>query len=173
MKGFPFASRQNGTMLAAPTTSAMSPALRIVGIYEDAVSTSQAGDSITSIVLRLSDTPDEAWVEAFHHEWALTSYPRKRNARIGAVRIPARDEARRGLVLFSSPEDYVDKHKRYLEDAVLRANDRVRQRTSQRDATVAEAARTIREINRSHYGDAADDAAAPEAPTVPVIRLAV
>lgn len=151
----------------------MSPALRIIGIYEDAVSTSQAGDSITSIVLRLSDAPDEGWVEAFHHEWALTSYPRKRNARIGAVRVHGREGTRRGLVLFSSPEDYVDKHKRYLEDAVLRANGRVRQRASQRDATVAEAARTIREINRAHYGDTADETPEPQLSAAPVIRLAI
>ena len=149
----------------------MTPEIRIVGIYEDAVSTSQAGDTITSIVLRLSGPPDEAWVEAFHHEWALTSYPRKRNARVGSVRVASSTTARRGLVLFASPEDYVDKHKRYLEDAVLRANERVRQRDNQRDATVAEAARTIREINQMHYGDAPP---APEAASgASVIRLAV
>lgn len=148
----------------------MTPEIRIVGIYEDAVSTSQAGDTITSIVLRLSGPPDEAWVEAFHHEWALTSYPRKRNARVGAVRVASSTTARRGLVLFASPEDYVDKHKRYLEDAVLRANERVRQRDNQRDVTVAEAARTIREINRTHYGDAPP---ATEASAASVIRLAV
>ncbi len=151
----------------------MSSALRIVGLYEDAVSTSQAGDLITSIVLRLSEPPDEAWVEAFHHEWALTSYPRKRNARVGAIRVSGTDEARRGLVLFASPQDYVDKHKRYLEDAVLRANDRVRQRADQRDATVAEAARTIREINRAHYGGGDTGPALRAAPGVPTIRLAV
>ncbi|PAP76805.1 hypothetical protein [Rubrivirga marina] len=150
----------------------MPPEIRIVGLYEDAVSTSQAGDTITSIVLRLSDPPDEAWVEAFHHEWALTSYPRKRNARVGAVRVSGSTAARRGLVLFASPEDYVDKHKRYLEDAVLRANDRVRQRTDRRDETIAEAARTIREINRTHYGDAAPSSTV-EASATPVIRLAI
>ena len=147
--------------------------IRIAGLYEDAVSTSQAGDTITSIVLRLSEPPDEAWVEAFHHEWALTSYPRKRNARVGAVRVAGSTASRRGLVLFASPEDYVDKHKRYLEDAVLRANDRVRQRTDRRDETIAEAARTIREINRTHYGDAAGAPPAIEASSTPVIRLAV
>ena len=151
----------------------MSHALRIVGLYEDAVSTSQSGDSITSIVLRLSATPDEAWVEAFHHEWALTSYPRKRNARVGAVRVAGTTEARRGLVLFASPADYVDKHKRYLEDAVLRANDRIRLRTDQRDATLAEAARTIREINQAHYPDEAPGSTLRAAPGMPTIRLAV
>ena len=160
-------------MLSVPTTPwPMSSPLRIVGVYEDAVSTSLAGDSITSIVLRLSAPPDEAWVEAFHHEWALTSYPRKRNARIGGVRVAGRADVRRGLVLFSSPADYVDKHKRYLEDAVLRANDRVAQRDSQRDATVAEAARAIREINRAHYADAPQTPDA-EGAAAPVIRLAV
>ena len=145
------------------------PALRIVGVFEDAVSTSLAGDSITSIVLRLSEPPDEAWVEAFHHEWALTSYPRKRNARVGSVRVAGSAEARRGLVLFASPADYVDKHKRHLEDAVLRANDRVRDRASRRDATVAEAARAIREINQAHYADAPP----PAAEGGPGLRLAV
>ena len=146
--------------------------LRIVGLFEDAVSTSQAGDTITSIVLRLSEPPPEVWVEAFHHEWALTSYPRKRNARIGTVRVADSAGVRRGLVLFASPEDYIDKHKRYLEDAVLRANDRVRQRARQRDVTVAEAARTIREINQTYYGDVSVPPSAAAPPT-PVIRLAV
>ena len=126
--------------------------LSIVGLFEDAVSTSSSGDSITSIVLRLSATPDEAWTEAFHHEWALTSYPRKRSARVGTMRASSSGPARTGLVLSSSPEDYVEHHKRYLEDAVGRANERVCQRNRQRDETVAEAARTIREINRAHYG---------------------
>ena len=151
----------------------MTSDLRIVGLYEDAVSTSHAGNSITSIVLRLSAAPDEAWVEAFHHEWALTSYPRKRNARIGAVKVPGTADARRGLVLFASPEDYVAHHKRYLEDAVLRANDRVRQKLDQRDATIAEAARTIREINRTYYGDAPPSPTVRAAPGTPIVRLAV
>ncbi len=151
----------------------MSPELRIVGLYEDAVATSHAGDTITSIVLRLSAPPDEAWIEAFHHEWALTSYPRKRNARVGLLHVAGSDEARRGLVLFASPEDYVDKHKRHLEDAVCRANDRVRQRSDQRDATVADAVRTIREINRTHYGDPDAGPTMRAAPGTPVIRLAI
>ena len=149
----------------------LSEPIHIVGLFEDAVTTSQSGDSITSIVLRLSASPDEAWTEAFHHEWALTSYPRKRNARIGSARVQGSEALRRGLVLFSSPEDYVDKHKRYLEDAVERANERILQRARQRDVTVAEAARRIREINEAHYGPAA---ALPPPPTeAPVIRLAV
>ena len=147
--------------------------LRIVGLHEDAVSTSHAGDSITSIVLRLSAPPDEAWAEAFHHEWALTSYPRKRNARVGAARVPGSAETRRGLVLFASPHDYVAHHKRYLEDTVLRANDRVRQRLDQRDATIAEAARAIREINRTYYGDETTGPVLRAAPGLPVVRLAV
>lgn len=147
--------------------------LRIVGLHEDAVSTSQSGDTITSIVLRLSGPPDDAWVEAFHHEWALTSYPRKRNARMGSVRVPGSAESRRGLVLFASPEDYVAHHKRYLEDAVLRANDRVRQRVDQRDATIAKAARTIREINQAHYPDAPQGPTLRAAAGAPSIRLAV
>ena len=151
----------------------MSSDLRIVGLFEDAVSTSQAGDSITSIVLRLSESPSEAWIEAFHHEWALTSYPRKRNARIGTVRVTGSTDVRRGLVLFASPEDYVDKHKRHLEDAVLRANDRVSQRAHRRDTTVAEAAQRIREINRTHYGSEAVVPPFVEATAAPVIRLAV
>ena len=126
--------------------------LSIVGLFEDAVSTSPSGDSITSIVLRLSAAPDETWVEAFHHEWALTSYPRKRSARVGSVHVGADGPLRTGLVLASSPQDYVCHHKRPLEEAVERANERVRQRDRQRDQTVAEAARAIREINRAHYG---------------------
>ncbi|WP_420454839.1 hypothetical protein [Rubrivirga sp.] len=151
----------------------MSLDLRIVGLYEDAVATSQAGDTITSIALRLSAPPDEAWIEAFHHEWALTSYPRKRNARVGVLRVAGSDEARRGLVLFASPQDYVDKHKRHLEDAVARANARVRRRTDQRDATLAEAVRTIREINQTYYGDTDAGPTMRAAPGTPVIRLAV
>ena len=127
--------------------------VQILGLFEDAVLTSQAGDAITSIVLRLSATPDEDWREAFNHEWALTSYPRKRNARIGQLRAEGTGEVRRGLVLFATPQDYVDKHKRHLEDAVARANDRVRQRIQRRDGTIAEAARAIRQINQEHYGD--------------------
>ena len=73
----------------------------------------------------------------------------------------------RGLVLFSSPEDYVDKHKRYLEDAVVRANERVALRDRRRDRTVAEAAQRIREINQAHY-----DSARPASETSH-IRLAV
>ena len=150
----------------------LSEPIHIVGLFEDAVTTSQSGDSITSIVLRLSASPDEAWTEAFHHEWALTSYPRKRNARIGSARVQGSEALRRGLVLFSSPEDYVDKHKRYLEDAVERANERILQRARQRDVTVAEAARRIRAINEAHYGSTA--ALPPPPPTeAPVIRLAV
>lgn len=136
---------------ALPARPMPTEPLSIVGLFEDAVSTSSSGDSITSIVLRLSAPPDEAWTEAFHHEWALTSYPRKRSARVGTVR-PTGGPARTGLVLSSSPEDYVGQHKRYLEDAVERANERMRQRNRQRDETVAEAARTIREINRTYYG---------------------
>lgn len=147
--------------------------LRIVGLYEDAVSTSHTGDSITSIVLRLSAPPDEAWAEAFHHEWALTSYPRKRNARVGSARAPGSSEARRGLVLFASPQDYIAHHKRYLEDAVLRANDRVRQRLDQRDATIADAARAIREINRTYYSEDSDGPTLRAAPAVQAVRLAV
>ncbi len=144
--------------------------ISIAGLYEDAVATSQAGDAITQIVLRLSEPPSEDWIEAFHHEWALTSYPRKRSARIGTVRIPGSVAIRRGLLLSSSPQDFVDKHKRHLEDAVLRANDRMQQRDRQRDMTIAEAAQVIREINRAHYGDApgADGAAG-----APLVRLAV
>ena len=126
--------------------------LHVAGLFEDAVSTSHAGDHITSIVLRLSAPPDPAWVEAFHHEWALTSYPRKRAARVGTVRVAGGHATRTGLVLASSPEDYVAQHKRHVEAAVERANDRVRQRDRQRDETVAQAARAIREINRAHYG---------------------
>lgn len=132
--------------------------LRISGLYEDAVTTSQSGDSITQIVLRLSSPPDEAWVEAFHHEWALTSYPRKRNARVGAFRVPATGGIRAGLVLSASPEDYVGKHKRHLEDAVERSNERVQEHDRQRDRTVAQAARAIREINRDHYPGSERDA---------------
>ena len=139
----------------------------IVGLFEDALSISSSGDSITSIVLRLSATPDESWTEAFHHEWALTSYPRKRSARVGTVRTDGRGPERTGLVLSSSPEDYVAHHKRYLEDAVARAGDRVRQRDRQRDETAAEAARAIREINRTYYGG--PDYAGPDA----ALRLAV
>ncbi len=139
--------------------------LHIVGLFEDAVTTSLSGDSITSIVLRLSAPPDEGWIEAFHTEWALTSYPRKRNARIGTVRVEGSDAQRHGLVLFASPEDYVDKHKRHLEDAVARANERVLQHVRQRDVTLAEATRRIREINEAHYGAATSPAS--------VIRLAV
>ena len=143
----------------------LSEPIRIAGLFEDAVTTSQSGDSITSIILRLSAPPDEAWTEAFHHEWALTSYPRKRNARIGTARSLRNEVLRTGLILFASPEDYVDKHKRHLEDAVARANERILQRARQRDVTLAEAARRIREINEAHYGAPAPDA--------PVIRLAV
>ena len=144
----------------------MPSALRIAGLFEAAVTTSLSGDSITSIALRLSDPPDEAWVEAFHHEWALTSYPRKRNARIATVRVDG--ALRPGLVLFASPEDYVDKHKRHLEDAVDRANERVAQRDRRRDRTIAEAARRIREINEAHYGDGLGPAS-----DRPHVRLAV
>ena len=143
--------------------------LRVIGLFEDAVSTSPSGDHITTIVLRLSATPDQDWIEAFHHEWALTSYPRKRNARWGSVHTPTSGTVRTGLILSSSPQDYVDKHRRYVEDAVERANDRVRQRDHQRDRTVADAARTIREINRSHYGDTYGGDTGPEAG----LRLAV
>jgi len=146
--------------------------LRIAGLFEDAVTTSLTGDSITSIVLRLTAVPEDGWIEAFHTEWALTSYPRKRNARIGTVRVEGSDAQRHGLILFASPEDYVDKHKRYLEDAVDRANERVRQNVRQRDVTLAEAARRIREINEAHYGDAAS-MPPPPGPGAPVIRLAV
>ena len=140
----------------------MPPDLRIAGLFEDALTTSITGDAITSIVLRLSEPPDEAWTEAFHHEWALTSYPRKRSARVGAVRSADGTAVRRGLVVAASLEDYVTHHRRHLEDAVLRANDRVRQRLSTRDETLYQATRAIREINRTHYdGDA------------PHIRLAV
>ena len=142
------------------------PALvQILGLYEDAVSTSQSGDAITSVVLRLSAAPDEAWTAAFHHEWALTSYPRKRNARVGSVRAHDDAELRHGLVLFASPADYVDKHKRHLEDAVARANERVRSHARTRDETVAEAAREIRRINRDHYDGATGGGA--------IVRLAV
>ncbi|MGB3543331.1 hypothetical protein [Rubrivirga sp.] len=127
--------------------------IQILGLYEDAILTSQAGDAITSIVVRLSATPDEDWREAFNHEWALTSYPRKRNARVGQLRAEGTGEIRRGLVLFATPQDYVDKHKRHLEDAVARANDRLSQRVKLRDGTIAEAARMIRQINQDHYGD--------------------
>ena len=132
--------------------------LRIVGLFEDAVSTSPSGDHITTIVLRLSARPDDDWVEAFHHEWALTSYPRKRNARVGSVHVYDTGALRTGLILSCSPQDYVEHHRRYVEDAVERANERVLQRDRQRDRTLAEAARAIREINRSHYGDAGPDA---------------
>lgn len=161
------------TDLPLPTTpSAMSTTpICIRGLFEDAVTTSQSGDSITSIVLQLTTTPDEAWIEAFHHEWALTSYPRKRNARIGTVRVAGSAAVRRGLILFASPEDYVDKHKRYLEDAVARANDRVSQRARQRDVTLAEAAQQIRAINEAHYP--AGEAPPPPTAEAPVIRLAV
>lgn len=138
---------------ARPHTPMHAEPLSIVGLFEDAVSTSSSGDTITSIVLRLSATPDEAWVEAFHHEWALTSYPRKRSARVGSVRVGAGGPLRAGLVLASSPQDYVGHHKAPLEAAVARANERVRLRDRQRDETVAEAARAIREINRAFYGD--------------------
>lgn len=141
-----------GRPLPHPPATMPTEPISIVGLFEDAVSTSSSGDSITSIVLRLSHTPDEAWVEAFHHEWALTSYPRKRSARVGTVRARSGGPARTGLVLSSSPADYVGQHKDYLEDAVERANERQRQRDRQRDETVAEAARTIREINRAYYG---------------------
>ncbi|MEM0964362.1 MAG: hypothetical protein AAGK21_17680 [Bacteroidota bacterium] len=146
-----------------------SPPIHISGIYEDAISTSQSGDSITSIVLRLSQTPDDGWTEAFHHEWALTSYPRKRNARVGSLRAE-RGPTRHGLVLFASPEDYIDKHKRHIEDAVSRANDRVRQRARQRDVTLADASRTIREINQAHYGD---PSSRDPTSSVSVVRLAI
>ena len=147
----------------------------IVGLFEDAVSTSASGDQITTIVLRLSGTPDEDWTEAFHHEWALTSYPRKRSARWGSAHATSGD-LRTGLVLSCSPQDYIDKHWRHVEDAVERANERVRRRDRQRDRTVAEAARTIREINRSHYGGAAPEAAETPQPgglSGPGLRLAV
>ena len=138
--------------------------LRITGLFETAVTTSLAGDAITSIALRLSAHADDAWVEAFNHAWALTSYPRKRNARVATVRMEGRPH--QAVVLFASPEDYVEKHKRHLEDAVTRANERVALRDRRRDATVAEAARRIREINEAHYG--ASTRPAPEP-----IRLAV
>ena len=126
--------------------------IRIAGVFEDAVATSHAGDHITSIVLRLSRPPDEAWTEAFHHEWALTSYPRKRSARLGSVHAHDTGVVRSGLVLSASPEDYVAIHRRHVEHAAERANERVRQRDRQRDRTVADAAHAIREINRAHYG---------------------
>ena len=150
----------------------MPPPIRIAGLHEDAVTTSILGDAITSIVLRLSAQPDEAWVEAFHHEWALTNYPRKRSARVGAVRAADGTALRSGLVVAASPEDYVAHHKRHLEDAVLRAHDRVRQRLSRRDETLAQAAEAIREINRAYYGP---DATADKGPMTngSVIRLAV
>lgn len=132
--------------------------IRIVGLFEDAVSTSASGDHITTIVLRLSAVPAEDWTEAFHHEWALTSYPRKRSARWGSVHA-ASGAMRTGVILSSSPQDYLDKHRRYVEDAVERANERVRLRDRLRDRTLADAAQAIREINRSHYGGAGHTAA--------------
>ncbi len=130
-----------------------SSSICVAGLFEDAVSTSPSGDHITTIVLRLSAIPDQEWVEAFHHEWALTSYPRKRNARFGSVQVPS-GPPRTGIAFSSSPQDYVAIHRRHVEGAVERANDRVRQRDRQRDRTIAQAAEAIREINRAHYGDA-------------------
>ena len=148
--------------------------ISILGLFEDAVATTQSGDAITQIVLRLSEPPSEAWIEAFHHEWALTSYPRKRSARIATVRFPGTTAVRRGLVLSSSPEHFVLHHKRHLEDAVTRANDRLVQNDRQRDATIREAARAIREINRAHYGqgDAGPAGAGLDA-LAPIVRLAI
>ncbi len=161
--------RRPGSAILGPHHAAPMPTepITIAGLFEDAVSTSTSGDSITSIVLRLSSPPDEAWVESFHHEWALTSYPRKRSARVGTVHVGASGLARTGLVLSASPQDYVGQHKEYLEAAVERANERQRQRDRQRDATVAEAARAIREINRTYYDDGA--AGGPDG----ALRLAV
>ena len=126
--------------------------IRILGLYEDAVATSQLGDSITAIVLRLSTQPDEEWATAFHLEWGKTNYLRKRSVRVGSVRVPGSEEARQGLVVSASPEDYVAIHKEHVERAVARTNVLADRADRQQDATVASAQEAIRRINAEYYG---------------------
>ena len=138
--------------------------IRIIGIYEDAVATSQLGDSITAIVLRLSGVPDEEWKTAFHLEWGKTNYLRKRSVRLGSVRIRNGDEVRQGLVVSASPEDYVRIHKEHVERAVARANVAADRADRQQDETVAAAQDAIRQINAEFYSQGG--------PTARVSRLA-
>lgn len=126
-------------------------AIRILGIYEDALTTSHAGDSITSLVLRLSSRPSEEWKSAFHLEWGMTSYLRKRNVQVGTVRVHGSSDVREGLVVHASPEDYVAIHRAHVELAVERANARVDHTDRLQNVTVSHAARTIRQINQEFY----------------------
>lgn len=125
--------------------------IRILGIYEDAVATSQLGDSITAIVLRLSSVPDDEWKTAFHLEWGKTNYLRKRSVRVGAVRVYGDDQVRQGLVVSASPEDYVAIHKDHIERAVARTNAAADRADRQQDETVAAAQEQIRRINAEYY----------------------
>ncbi|MDT7856666.1 hypothetical protein RQM47_08445 [Rubrivirga sp. S365] len=125
--------------------------VRILGIYEDALATSHAGDHITTLVLRLSGDPSDDWISAFNLEWSRTDYLRKRSVHVGSVRVHNETEVRQGLVVHTSPEDYVSIHKPHVERAVERANAQAAWRDRQQDATVARANRTIRAINADYY----------------------
>ena len=136
--------------------------IRVLGIYEDAVTTSHTGDHVTAIVLRLSGEPSEDWVSAFNLEWSRTDYLRKRSVHVGTVRVHNETEGRQGLVVHTSPEDYVAIHKLHVERAVEQANAQAAQRDRQQDATVARANKVIRAINADYYGAADRHGAAPE-----------
>ena len=129
--------------------------VRVLGIHEDAVTTSHAGDHVTTIVLRLSGDPSDTWTAAFNLEWSRTDYLRKRSVQVGSVRVHGGAEARRGLVVHASPEDYVAIHKLHVERAVAEANVQAAQRDRKEDATVARANRLIRSINADYYGGGA------------------
>ena len=135
--------------------------VRVTGLHEDAVTTSQSGDHVTAIVLRLSGDPSEVWTSAFNLEWSRTHYLRKRSVEVGSVRVHGGAEGRRGLVVHASPEDYVAIHKHHVERAVAEANAQAAQRDRKQDATVARANRLIRSINADHYAGGAADAAEP------------
>ena len=137
--------------------------VRVLGIHEDAVTTSHTGDHVTSIVLRLSGEPSEDWASAFALEWGRTSYPRKRSVHVGSVRVHNEADVRQGLVVHASPEDYAVLHRPHVERAVERANGGAGQRDRTEDETVARANRTIRAINAEAYGAAAKTAYEPPA----------
>lgn len=126
--------------------------IRVLGLDEDALVSSQDGDQIVTILLRLSAVPDDEWTRAFHLAWARTSYPRKRSVRVGAVRVLDRTEIRRGLVVSAAPADYVRIHREPIEHAVLQANDATRRTDRASARTVADAQQAIRQINAELYG---------------------
>ena len=137
--------------------------VRVLGIHEDAVTTSHTGDHITAIVLRLSGEPSDEWVSAFALEWGRTEYPRKRSVHVGSVRVHNEAAVRQGLVVHASPEDYVVLHRPHVERAVERANALAGHRDGRQDETVARANRAIRAINAEAYGAGAKAAYEPPA----------